>query len=225
VPVTREQVVQTAIRLLDEVGLDGLTVRRLAAELGVQAPALYWHVRNKRELLDLMAEQIAAAAVPAWLQEPAPGQPWWDWLAERSRAMRGALLLHRDGARVVAGNRPTPDALPHIERLLGVLHQAGFPSYEALQAVLALGAYVGGSALEAQAEAARPTDRPQRLATIAEAVQNREQFPRLGTAFEEMRRGPDDEFEYGLRRLIDGLRARHAHLTGAEQPVTSSPTE
>jgi len=58
-PLDPALVVLVALKLLDEVGLDGLTLRRLAAELGVQAPALYWHFANKRELLDHMAQAIA----------------------------------------------------------------------------------------------------------------------------------------------------------------------
>ena len=53
--VTRDDVIHTAIQLLEEVGLDGLTLRRLATELGISAPTLYWHFRDKRELLDAMA--------------------------------------------------------------------------------------------------------------------------------------------------------------------------
>src|ERR1700688_4158094 len=55
VALKRQGVVRTALRILDEVGLDGLTVRKLASELGVQAPALYWHFKNKQALLDEMA--------------------------------------------------------------------------------------------------------------------------------------------------------------------------
>jgi TetR/AcrR family tetracycline transcriptional repressor len=61
--------------------------RRLATELGVSAPTLYWHVRNKRQLLDLMAEALVARAGRS--TSPAPGQPWWDWLAEQARSGGG----------------------------------------------------------------------------------------------------------------------------------------
>src|SRR6266498_5119399 len=60
--LTRQTMIETALLLLDEVGLDGLTVRRLAAELGVQSPSLYWHIRTKQELLDGMADTIVQAA-------------------------------------------------------------------------------------------------------------------------------------------------------------------
>src|ERR1700755_2811951 len=73
-PVTRERIVAVALELLDEAGLDGLTLRRLAERLGIRAPTLYWHVRNKRELLDLLAGAILEAALAAW-REPQPGAP------------------------------------------------------------------------------------------------------------------------------------------------------
>jgi TetR/AcrR family transcriptional regulator, tetracycline repressor protein len=59
--LTREAVTRAALRLLDEVGLEGLTTRRLAAELGVQSPALYWHFRTKQDLLGEMAEAVIVA--------------------------------------------------------------------------------------------------------------------------------------------------------------------
>ena len=91
----------------------------------MSAPTLYWHVRNKRELLDLMAEALVAQAGRA--TSPAPGQPWWEWLAERARLQFRALISHRDAALVVAGNRPTETRLPDIEEMLDSLVAVAFP--------------------------------------------------------------------------------------------------
>src|ERR1700742_2951558 len=124
-PVTRERIVTVALELLDEAGLDGLTLRRLADRLGIRAPTLYWHVRNKRELLALLAAAILDGALARW-REPQPGQPWWEWLAARARVMRAALLAHRDSALVVSGTRPTASPLPGIERQLEALAGEGF---------------------------------------------------------------------------------------------------
>ena len=63
-------------------------------------------MRDKRELLDLMVSVIMDEALADW-REPHTGQPWWDWLAGRARALRAGLLAHRDGALMLAGNRPT----------------------------------------------------------------------------------------------------------------------
>ena len=116
--VTRDDVIQTAIQLLQEVGLDGLTLRRLATELGISAPTLYWHVKDKRELLDLMSAEmvrIAREKMPPFPQ----GLPWDEKIAEGMRRQYEAIIAWRDGARVVAGNRPTEAGLPQIEQFLG----------------------------------------------------------------------------------------------------------
>jgi len=78
-PLQRETVVRAALHLLDEVGLDGLTVRRLAAYLDIQNPTLYWHFTNKQELLNCMAEMIIADAF-AELHPPEEHEDWADWL-------------------------------------------------------------------------------------------------------------------------------------------------
>src|ERR1700759_2581967 len=154
-PVTRPQIVATALDLLDEAGLDGLTLRQLAGRLGIRAPTLYWHVRDKRELLDLLAAAIMDEALAAW-REPQPGQPWWEWLAARARVLRTALLAHRDSALVVSGNRPAESSLPGIERQLQALADAGFAPQDGLLALLTLNAYVIGDVLDQQAGEGQP---------------------------------------------------------------------
>ena len=158
-PVTRGQIVAAALDLLDEAGLDGLTLRQLAGRLGIRAPTLYWHVRDKRELLDLLAAAILDEALAAW-REPQPGQPWWEWLGARARVMRAALLAHRDSARIVAGNRPPESSLPGIERQLQALGGAGFTPRDGLLALLALNAYVIGDVIDQQADETRQRPAP-----------------------------------------------------------------
>src|SRR5581483_9324166 len=97
--INAEVIANTALRLLDEVGLDGLTMRLVATELGVQAPTLYWHVKNKQHLLDVMANVMFAEAVDG-LELPGRTESWQEWLVRRARRIRAVLLRHRDGARV-----------------------------------------------------------------------------------------------------------------------------
>ena len=222
--VTREEIGATALVLLDEAGLAGLTLRRLAERLGIRAPTLYWHVRDKRELLDLVASAIMDDAL-AERREPQPGQPWWDWLAQRARSQRSALLAHRDGALVVSGNRPTLQALPGIERQMQALADAGFPPPEALLALLALNAYVIGECLDAQREADRVTDRAGSTAgsqavTSAQAAPDKNtrqllvdgSYPLLLAAAGALR-SPGTRFEHGLHIIITGLRGRLDEIT------------
>jgi TetR/AcrR family tetracycline transcriptional repressor len=202
-PVTRAQIVAVALDLLDEAGLDGLTLRQLAARLGIRAPTLYWHVRDKRELLDLLAAAILDQALAGW-REPQPGQPWWEWLAARAQIMRAALLAHRDSALMVSGNRPAPSSLPGIERQLQALASAGFEPRDGLLALLTLNAYVIGDVIDQQADEGQhrpPADEPS-------ATEPDGPYPLLRAAAQGMS-SPDQRFEHGLGLIIDGLRARH----------------
>ena len=61
----RAAIVDSALGLLDRVGIDGLSTRKLAAELGIRGPSLYWHFKNKRQLLDHMAERMFREALPS----------------------------------------------------------------------------------------------------------------------------------------------------------------
>ena len=209
--VTRDDVVQTAIQLLQEVGLDGLTLRRLATELGISAPTLYWHVKDKRELLDLMAEEMISAA-----RNKMPPFPlflsWDEQIAEGMRRQYNAILAYRDGARVVAGNRPTETSLPMIEQYMKLwVNAAGFPPEEALAYILTFGDFVIGSALEYQAEKER--QRVQPAARAHEIWTRMEEYPLLhAAASARAASGQSESFERGLALLIAGLKIRRAEL-------------
>ncbi|WP_433465440.1 TetR/AcrR family transcriptional regulator C-terminal domain-containing protein [Spirillospora sp. CA-128828] len=197
----RQEVVRTAIRLLDEVGLAGLSLRRLARELDVQAPALYWHFANKQELLD---EMVTMMAVEGYGPDvPEPGQSWDDWLAGRARGMRDGLRAHRDAVLLTAGSRPTADRASAIEGMLQALCDAGFTPGEALLNILVVTDYVSGTVLEEQAGHVREDDAVERLegGPGGEGV--------FAAAIAEVQ-GREDAFEYGLGLLIDGMRARLA---------------
>src|SRR4029453_10161474 len=92
-PLDQAQVVRAALRLLDEVGLDDLTMRRLAAHLGVKAASLYRHVHNKDELLALLGDEISSA-IPA----PRASGTWQEQLTVMAWNVRRGLLAHRDAA-------------------------------------------------------------------------------------------------------------------------------
>jgi TetR/AcrR family transcriptional regulator, tetracycline repressor protein len=213
-PVTRAAVVSAALALLAEGGLEAVSFRRIAGQLGVSAPTLYWHVESKRQLMDLMAEELVRRNESSYAG-PRPGQPWWEWLREDARQLFAALVATRDAPRVVAGNRPSPEAFAGIERVLGVLVEAGMTPGEAQQTLFAIGAYVIGSATEWQAEAERAATQPlpdpddeelnaRRAAVLADK-------PVMNAAIQELLHRPHTAaFEYGLDLLVDGLRARHA---------------
>lgn len=104
----RARLVDAAFALLEADGLEALTMRRLAARLGVQAPALYWHVADKAELMGMMAARIYAAAYAGASEAADPGS----WLIGFGTALRASFTAHRDGARLCAGASPTRQADP-----------------------------------------------------------------------------------------------------------------
>jgi TetR/AcrR family tetracycline transcriptional repressor len=191
--LTRDVLIEAGLKLLDEVGLDGLTVRRLAAELGVQSPALYWHIRTKQELLDGMANAII---VRAGMGPPRPGESWQEWLARRARSYRASLLASRDGARVVSGAVRGGDSVQHFEQELAAMVERGFTPVQALRTITVLSHYINGQVLQEQAVSTTAADRRERpdltgLPTLAAAL-------RSGSPI------GDEVFEYGLAALIKG---------------------
>ncbi|MEO6015143.1 MAG: TetR/AcrR family transcriptional regulator C-terminal domain-containing protein [Devosia sp.] len=222
--VTRDDVVQTAIQLLQEVGLDGLTLRRLAKELGISAPTLYWHVKDKRELLDLMSEAMVRLAREKMPPFPAD-LPWDETIAEGLRRQYEAMVAYRDGARVVAGNRPTEASLPGIEQFLKLWVAAGFPPNEALAYTLSLGDFITGCALEHQAEMERRRIQP--VDQSASLWEKLDAYPTLQAAVATRlgriipappgRPHPNSNFERGLRLMMTGLRLRQAELAAEQQ--------
>src|ERR1700749_4051901 len=103
--IEREKILDAALALLNEVGLDQFSTRRLAERLGVQQPALYWHFKNKSALLDALNGEILTRSPHTRL--PAPGQSWDDFTIANARSFRRAFLAVRNGARLNAGTHPT----------------------------------------------------------------------------------------------------------------------
>jgi TetR/AcrR family transcriptional regulator, tetracycline repressor protein len=149
--LNRETVITEALDLLDEVGLDAVSTRRLAKRLGVEQPSLYWHFRTKEVLLSAMAE--AAMAPHATAPLPAPDDDWRAWFLDNSRSFRRTLLMRRDGARLHAGSRPQGEDLSRIGRKMEFLVAAGVPEPHAQMALLTVSHFTVGSVLEEQAAA------------------------------------------------------------------------
>jgi TetR/AcrR family tetracycline transcriptional repressor len=126
----RERLVEAAFAQLEEDGLERLSMRRLAARLGVQAPALYWHLGDKAELLGLMARDIYAAA---YAQVPT-ATDWGEWLRLFGRALRTSFASHRDGARLCAVASPPPasDPAAQADRIAAPLTSLGLAEDRAL---------------------------------------------------------------------------------------------
>ncbi|MFJ3221057.1 TetR/AcrR family transcriptional regulator C-terminal domain-containing protein [Kitasatospora sp. NPDC086801] len=207
-PLTREALTQAALRVLERDGLDGLSMRKVAAEVGVKAASLYWHVRNKQELLDLLTDAVMASA------EPPPREGGW---REQFHAYcwryRRLLLGKRDAAKVVSGRlSPGPHLLGLMEDQLDRLRAAGFSDADAAMATYLLGAFVQGFVLQEQS----PISAAEVLGTsrrdIADAAGDRfrtlpaDTFPNLVALADDLTEPDmDTRFEFCVQRVLDGL--------------------
>jgi len=132
-PLDRKRVADAALALLNETGLDGLTLRAIARELDVKAPALYWHFKDKQALLDEMATEMYRRMVAG--TELDPGDTWQERLRRANHGLREALLAYRDGAKVFSGSRFTgTDHAAQMEETLRLFTAAGFTLGQAVRA-------------------------------------------------------------------------------------------
>ncbi|MFE3445110.1 TetR/AcrR family transcriptional regulator C-terminal domain-containing protein [Nocardia sp. NPDC059180] len=204
-----EVIAEAALGLLDEVGLDGLTMRKVAAALDVQAPALYWHVKNKRQLLDVMARAVFVSAASD-LEAPRQGQHWQDWLAEVARRLRRSMLRYRDGAKVLAGTYVSDESVSRtVELTLRTLEDAGFSMTDASRVLPLLLHYTIGFVIEEQARSgaeyadSNPYE-PERLGQEIDA----DRYPRTARMVTEtFTADTAAEFDHGLRVILAGIAA------------------
>jgi AcrR family transcriptional regulator len=211
-PLDRDRVVRVALKLLDEVGLEGLSMRRLADRLGVKAASVYWHVRDKEELLDLVFDRvIGEIQVP----EPDPTR-WREQVAEVAREMRRVINSHRDIARVQLGRFPIgPNALTFSERLHAILRAGGLSDRASAYAGQLLPLYVSAFGLEEGSGLRSPSEEEASPEDVLDMIRGYfeslpvERFPNLVALAGDITGGEFDErFEFGLELLLDGLERR-----------------
>lgn len=205
--VDRRRILETALEVLNEVGVDALSTRAIAERLGVRQPALYWHFKSKRDLLDAMNGEILGRAHEA--RVPRPGETWQDFVRRNGRSFRAALLSYRDGARVHAGTEADPDGLTHVEAQVAFLVAAGFTPGQAMQLFVAVSRYVVGCVLEEQASSADGSVEQSQLDEAARA------YPVLSEAVAYYRTsGHAGLFERGLELMVKGAEAELATARG-----------
>ncbi|MFJ2135030.1 TetR/AcrR family transcriptional regulator C-terminal domain-containing protein [Streptomyces sp. NPDC087845] len=229
--LTRQTLVAAALRVLEREGIAGLSMRKVAAELGVKAASLYWHVRNKEQLLDLLTDELMADA------EPPPRQgDWREQLREYSLRYRRHLLAKRDSAKVVAGRLALgPNLLRLMEEQLDRLREAGFSDADAALANYLLGAFVQGFVLQEQSPISASETEGASRSEVARAAADRLRglpettFPNLvALAGDLTAPSMEDRFAFGLERLLDGLAAllaeNRAHSTAEPAPLEGKPS-
>jgi TetR/AcrR family tetracycline transcriptional repressor len=201
----RDQIIATALVLLGENGLDGLTMRALAQALQVQAPSLYWHFPNKKALIDGMAD----ALVERVAREPVDKLSWQEAIRLVGEQLRQGLLAHRDGARVYAGTYVTSEnTLRMGEAMVGPLLRAGASHELAAWGSFSMMYYVLGFVMEEQAlEPGGGVDLAENQGDLL--AMSKERFPSVfacaGALFDT---DLDERFALGLDLFIAGLASR-----------------
>ncbi|GAA1967553.1 TetR/AcrR family transcriptional regulator C-terminal domain-containing protein [Amycolatopsis minnesotensis] len=204
--LSRQDIARAGLRLLNDVGLNGLTLRLIAQELGVKAPALYWHLKNKQELLDEMATQMYRDRDDLF-DAPVKGGDWAEDLAARARGFRRMMLAYRDGAKVFAGTFLTDIVTPN-ENVYKFLIGEGFDPHRVGRITFTLFTYVIGFTIEEQAVYPRPGELDERYRERVDTLAERIDAPVLAALTSSLPVGdPDQQFEDGLEIVLTGMRA------------------
>ncbi len=202
-PLSRERVLNAAIGIADREGVGAVTMRAVAARLGVEAMSLYHHVRNKDEILDGMVDRVVQE-----IRLPTDAATWREAMRLRAIAARAVFLRHPWAAALVDGRESSgPARLRYLEWVLDVLVHAGFPLQSAVRAFSVLDSYIYG--FGRQQFNAMPTDMtPEEAAAAILSVIPAGTYPHLHRlAVQATKTGYDAEadFAFGLGIILDGL--------------------
>ncbi|MGR6915879.1 TetR/AcrR family transcriptional regulator C-terminal domain-containing protein [[Actinomadura] parvosata] len=207
--LSREAIVATAIAVADAEGLDAVSIRRVATELGARAMTLYSYIERKEDLLALMADEIAAEAV---VEEPLPAD-WREALLLLARRERELVRRHPWRVDLVGQRVPVgPNALRHVEQKLAAFDGLGIDRLTAWRFLAVFNDYMTGfvvrEALERRVPREQGFDDTERAALaepyIKELIEGGA-FPRLAPMIEQGVQGAGDTFERGLNWVLDGM--------------------
>lgn len=203
-PLTRDRVLRAALALVDEGGVEALSMRKLGQALGVEAMSLYNHVTGKEEVLDGLVDSVfGEIALPE-------DQDWKSAMRRRAISARDALARHRWAIGLMESRtNPGPATLRHHEAVLRCLRRAGFTVVMAAHAYSLLDSYIYGFALQ---QSSLPFDTGEQAAELAETVMRgfpSDDFPYMAEIAVEHVMKPGysyaAEFEFGLDLILDGL--------------------
>ncbi len=206
-PLTRERVIEAALRVMDAEGLEAVTMRRIAREVGVEAMSLYHHVRDKDDLLDAICEHVMSR-----FELPELSGDWDEDCRRAARAWRNVLRQHPNVMALLAQKRGpvrSIESLRPMEMALRLLRAAGLSERDTAQAFNAFGGYIQGFVMMELGSIAGGLD--------AEHVRSHEELAAgLSDEFAALRAvaphlaecDPDEQFEFGLDLLIRGLEGK-----------------
>jgi AcrR family transcriptional regulator len=224
-PLSRERVLETALRLADQGGLASLTMRRLGQELGVEAMAMYYYFANRDLIVDGIVDLVFAE-----IDLPASDGDWKAAMRRRAISLRDVLLRHRWAIGLMESRRNGgPANLRHHDVVIASLRAGGMDIPMAAHAYSLLDSYIYGFALT---KMTLPFDTGEEIAEVAQGLRQSfdlNEYPHLVEMIgHALKPGYDylDEFEYGLDAILDGLeRALDAPCLqlGSSSPTTSHP--
>jgi AcrR family transcriptional regulator len=205
VPLTRTRVLETAVAMADEGGLEALSMRKLGQELGVEAMALYHHFANKDDLVDGMVDLVFSQ-----IELPDAGPDWRGAMRDRAMSVRDALLRHRWAIGLMESRRtPGPANLRHHDVVIGSLRAGGFDIAMAAHAYSLLDSYIYGFALTKMNLPFQASEEVGEVAEVMLAPFPAGEYPHLLEILTEhvMQPGYDygDEFGFGLDLILDSL--------------------
>jgi AcrR family transcriptional regulator len=205
VALSRPRALAAAVALADANGLESLTMRKLAQDLGVEAMSLYHHVKNKTDILDGMVEMVFGE-----IELPAHDTGWKTAMLQRGHSLRAVLTRHPWAITIMESRTsPGPATLRHLDAMIGCCRNAGFSIVMAAHAVSLIDSYIYGFVMQ---EVNLPFDNTDDLEAVVEAIMpnlSMEEYPHLLelTTDHVLQPGYDygNEFEYGLGLVLDGL--------------------
>jgi AcrR family transcriptional regulator len=202
-PLDRDRVFLAAVELADDGGLEGLTMRRLAETLGVEAMSLYHHVSNKETILDGMIDLVFS-------EIEVPDVDWRKAMRRRARSARAALARHAWAIGLMESRRnPGIRTLRHHDAVLGCLRRAGFTIAQAAHAFSVLDSYIYGFAMQEQNLPFRNSAELEQMAAELLPQLSAEQFPYMTEMIVKHALKPGysyaHEFDVGLDLILDGL--------------------
>jgi AcrR family transcriptional regulator len=206
--LSEELILDTALRLLREEGLDALTMRRLAAELDTGPASLYVYIRNRDELLNAVFDRVGGMVA---IEEPDPAR-WREQLHGLVDRLLAVLEEHRGIARVAVANVPTGENLLRVaDNMMGLLLAGGVRPRDAAWACDILPLFVTAAAVETATYQERGEVQGEVVVELEAAFRNLspERFPNLTANLDDLLSGDGDQrFQFGIDTFLDGLVAR-----------------
>ncbi len=206
-PVNRDLAVERAVAVADGEGIEAVTMRRLARELGVEAASLYHHVSGKDEILDGLVDRVSAE-----IELPPRTEGWRNPVSQRAHNTRAVLRRHPWAVALMASRAaPGPATLRLLEAGIRYFREGGFSVQEAAHAISTVDSYVHGFVLQ---EVNLPFRDESQLAAMTGAIMD--QFPRADfpylfelTTEHVLQPGYNygNEFDVGLEAVLDGVDA------------------